>query len=151
MENSQAHVQEMLASARENLVTIAENSNLIEAAKLLSSGTDILVVCDADGVVQGVVTKTDVVRQIGADAGTNHFGQIAAIMTRDVLFCQANDLLHNVSIQMKARHLKNVPVIDGNNRPIGLLTARAILRVLLSEAEYQESQLIDYVKGVGYR
>ncbi len=32
-----------------------------------------------------------------------------------------------------------------------LLTARAVLRVLLSDAEYEEAQLVDYVKGVGYR
>jgi hypothetical protein len=32
-----------------------------------------------------------------------------------------------------------------------LLTARAVLRALLSDAEYEEAQLVDYVKGVGYR
>lgn len=52
---------------------------------------------------------------------------------------------------MKARHLKNIPVVDGENRPIGVVTARAVLRVLLSDAEFEEAQLIGYVKGVGYR
>lgn len=56
-----------------------------------------------------------------------------------------------VSARMKERHLKNIPVANGNNRPTALLTARAILRVGLGVAEDQEAQSIDYVKGVGYR
>ena len=59
--------------------------------------------------------------------------------------------LQDVSKLMKRRHLKNVPVVDGDGWPIGVLTARAVLRVLLSDAEYEEAQLIDYVKGIGYR
>jgi len=31
---------------------------------------------------------------------------------------------------MKGRRLKNIPVVDGDDRPIGVLTALAILRVL---------------------
>lgn len=59
--------------------------------------------------------------------------------------------LQDVSDLMRDRHLKNIPVVDGDNRPIGVLTARAVLSVLLSDVEYEEAQLVDYVKGVGYR
>ena len=84
----------------DQLVTIAENTRLNEAAKLLVSGTD---------------------------------------------------LLNDVSQRMQARHLKNILVIDGHKRPVGVLTARAILRALPGNAENQEAQLIDNVKVVGYR
>ena len=59
--------------------------------------------------------------------------------------------MQDVSERMKERHLKNIPVVDRDNRPLGVLTARAILRALLGDAKYEEAQLIDYVKGVGYR
>lgn len=52
---------------------------------------------------------------------------------------------------MKERHRKNIQVVDGDNRPIGVLTVPAVLRVMLSDAEYEEAQLVDYVKGMGYR
>ena len=57
-------VEEMVPAARERLVTIREDAPLIEAAGLLSAGTDIVLVCDDEGRLAGVVTKTDVVRQI---------------------------------------------------------------------------------------
>jgi CBS domain-containing protein len=72
-------------------------------------------------------------------------------MTRDVALCRAAEVLQDVAELMKDRHLKNIPAVDGNNRPIGMLTARAVLRILLGDAEYEEAQLVDYVKGVGYR
>ncbi|MCP8892312.1 CBS domain-containing protein [Sphingomonas faeni] len=144
-------VEGMLEVAREKLATIAEDARLIEAAKLLSSGPDLVVVCDSEGALRGVVTKTDIVRQISVCQGATCMCPASTVMTRDVALCRGTDLLQDVSKLMKARHLKNIPVVDGDNRPLGVLTARAVLRVLLSDAEYEEAQLVDYVKGVGYR
>ncbi len=144
-------VEGMLEAARENFVTIADDAKLIEAAKLLTSGTDLVIVCDGEGTLQGVVTKTDVVRQISVCQGATCMCPASTVMTRDVALCRGTDLLQDVSKLMKERHLKNIPVVDGEGRPIGVLTARAVLRILLSDAEYEEAQLVDYVKGVGYR
>lgn len=141
----------MLQAAREKLVTIIEDAKLIEAAKLLATGTDLVVVCDSRGVLQGVVTKTDVVRQISVYQGATCVCPVSRVMTQDVALCRGADRLQDVSRLMKERHLKNIPVVDRDNRPIGVLTARAVLRILLSDAEYEEAQLIDYVKGIGYR
>ena len=144
-------VKDMIEAARERLVTIADDGRLIEAAKLLTSGTDLVVVRDGAGVLQGVVTKTDVVRQISVCQGATCLCPVSTVMTRDVVLCRRSDHLQDVSERMKARHLKNIPVVDGDNRPLGVLTARAVLRILLGDAEYEEAQLVGYVKGVGYR
>lgn len=144
-------VEGMLEAAREKLVTIPDDATLIDAARLLSSGTDLVIVCDGEGVLQGVVTKTDVARQIGVCQGSTCMCPASTVMTRDVALCRSADALQDVARLMKERHLKNIPVVDGNNRPLGVLTARAVLRILLGDAEYEEAQLVDYVKGVGYR
>lgn len=144
-------VEGMLAAAREKLVTLPEDARLIEAAKLLTAGTDLVMACDSAGRLQGVVTKTDIVRQIAACEGAACRCPTATVMTSDVALCRPSDSLHDVAKRMKARHLKSIPVVDGDNRPLGVLNARAVLRTLLSDAEYEEAQLVDYVKGVGYR
>lgn len=144
-------VEAMLPAARENLVTIPDDAKLIEAARLLSSATDLVIVCNGDGVLQGVVTKTDVVRRIAVCQGAACMCLASTVMTRDVTLCRGADLLQDISTLMKERRLKNIPVVDGDNRPLGVLTARAVLRTLLSDAEYEEAQLVDYVKGIGYR
>lgn len=144
-------VEGILSAAREHLVTIADDAPLIEAAKLLRSGTDLLIVCSSQGLLAGVITKTDIVDQISQCRGAICTIAASLAMSRDVVFCRPEDQLQDVSVRMKERGLKNIPVVDEHSRPMGVLTARAILRVLLHNVEYEEALLMDYVKGVGYR
>jgi CBS domain-containing protein len=71
-------------------------------------------------------------------------------MTRDVVVCRPGELLQDVWKRMKERKLKNIPVVDQDSRPLGVLHARDILQVLLDESQDEESMLRDYVMGVGY-
>ena len=144
-------IEEMLPKARERLVTIANDVPLIEAAKLLQAGSELVIVCDTAGFLVGVITKTDIVAQISHCQGASCITAAALVMTRDVVLCRSTDLLHDVWARMKARGLKNVPVVDQESRPVGLLHARDILQVLLSESENEDAMLRDYVMGVGYR
>lgn len=144
-------VDDMPEAARARLVIIADDARLIDAAGLLTSGTDIVAVRDGKGVLQGVVTKTDVVRQMSVCQGAACHCPVSTVMTRDIVLCHGHDLLQDVSLKMKTRHLKNIVLVDEINRPLALLTARSILRVLLGESHHEEEQLVDYVSGVGYR
>lgn len=144
-------VEAVLPAARERLILISDGAPLIEAARLLRPGTDLVVVCSSEGFLAGVITKTDIVAQISQCQGASCTVAASVVMTRDVVLCHPGDLLQDVSARMKERSLKNIPVVDEHSRPIGVLTARAILRVLLHNVEYEEALLMDYVKGVGYR
>lgn len=144
-------VEAVLPAARERLILISDGAPLIEAARLLRPGTDLVVVCSSEGFLAGVITKTDIVAQISQCQGASCTVAASVVMTRDVVLCHPGDLLQDVSARMKERSLKNIPVVDEHSRPIGVLTARAILRVLLHHVEYEEALLMDYVKGVGYR
>ena len=144
-------VCQMLETIQRDYATISQAAKLIEAAKLLNSGCEIVMAVDREGAVQGVVTKTDVVRQISDCEGATCLSPVSLAMTREIVSCRTGDRLADVSQLMKERHLKNIPVIDEGNRLLGVLTARAILRELLGEVEFEEAQMINYVKGIGYR
>jgi CBS domain-containing protein len=143
-------VETLLSAARTKLVTIADDAPLIQAAKLLRAGTDIVVVCGSTGFLSGVITKTDVVRQISSCQGATCISAAALVMTRDVVVCRPTDWLHEVWSKMKERGFKNVPITDPDSRPMGVLNARDVLQVLLKEVENEESLLRDYVMGIGF-
>ena len=151
LESKIMFIEEMLPKARERLVTIAGDAPLLEAAKLLKAGTELVIVCDLSGLLAGVITKTDIVAQISNCQGANSKTAVALVMTCDVVRCEPKDLPRDVWARMKARGLKNIPVVDQESRPLGLLHARDILQVLLSESEDEDTMLRDYVMGVGYR
>lgn len=144
-------VSEILDTLKERQSIISFSTKLIEAAKLLLSGHEILIVIGPQGDVQGVVTKSDIVRQISNCEGAACLTPASSAMTREIVSCGSQDQLGDVSRLMKEHRLKNIPVIDEDNRLLGVLTAREILRVLLGEVEFEEAQMINYIKGIGYR
>lgn len=144
-------VEQLLPAARARLATISHDAPLRDAARLLRAGTDLVVVCAADGAAVGIITKTDVVAWISECQGSACTIASTSVMSADVLLCVSRDLVHDVWSKMQARGLKNVPIVDSECHPLGVLNARDMLSVLLREAKYEESLLRDYVMGVGYR
>lgn len=144
-------VERVLSAARERLITIKDEVPVIEAAKLLLDGhTDLLVVCGNDELVAGVITKTDVVRQMSVCHGSGCTMAASSVMTRTVVHCQTTDLLQHVWSVMKDRGLKNLPILNREFRPIGVLNARDALEALREEVEYEAVLLRDYVMCVGW-
>ena len=144
--------EQMLHRARERLATIGAGSPVREAADLMSRPhTDLVVVCDDDGGVVGVVTKTDIVGQIRQCGGSGCMARVDTIMTCAVISCHPGEALHDIWEVMKERGLQRVPLVDHGGKPIGIIYARDALQHLLDESENDEVLLRDYVMGIGYQ
>ena len=145
-------VERVLPIAIQRLNTIQPGALLTDAAKLLcDTHKALLVVCNPDGVMVGIISKTDIVRQIAHCEGSRCTTPAEAVMTRDVTYCHPSDLLQNVLSIMKERGFVHIPIVDQESKPFGVLNVRDALQILLGEVEYDASFLRDYVMGVGYR
>lgn len=144
-------VERILPIALKRLSTIRADASLTDAAKLLcDTHISLVVVCSPDGVMVGVMTKTDVVRQIAHCQGSRCTTAAAAVMTRDVTYCHPSDSLHDVLSKMKEHGFVHIPIVDQDSKPSGVLNVRDALQVLLGEVEFDASVLRDYVMGIGY-
>ena len=145
-------VDRILPAAQGRLATVNANGLLIDAARLLNGPQfNLVVVCDDSGKMAGVISKTDVVSRISHCTGCSCTMAAAQVMTTEVAFCGPGDWVNDVWSVIKERRLKNLPVVDQNSIPIGVLNARDVLQVLLEDVEYEEQLLRDYVSCVGYR
>lgn len=150
--NAVISVHALLPRARERLIVISSVAPVVEAARLLSvAHTGLVVVCNTEGQISGVVTKADVVREISTCTGCSCTTRVSDIMTEEVVFCTPGQALSDVWASMKKTSLKQIPVIDDSLRPLGVLYANDALETLLNEVEDNEVFLRDYVMGVGYR
>ena len=144
-------VGNILSRAFERLVVIEAEAPVKEAAALMSEPhTDLIVVCDHGDMV-GVLTKTDIVRQIGRCMGVGCTARVDSIVTRDVTYCRTYEILLDVWSVMRERGLQRVPILDDGRKPLGIIYAREALQALLSEAANEDELLRDYISGVGYR
>ncbi|WP_232845725.1 CBS domain-containing protein [Aurantimonas marina] len=144
-------VAKLLPTARERMPCIDINATLLQAARLLDDGREMLLVCDAEGRMTGVLTKTDVVRQTGRCAGASCTAPVVEAMTRDVTTAAPEGQLYGIWEVMKACGFRNIPIIGNSGRPLGVLNARDVLQILLQEVQQEEELLRDYVMNLGYR
>jgi CBS domain-containing protein len=132
------------------LVVIATDATLRTAASKFSSPhIGLLVVCDENSKIAGVVSKSDLLRHL-TQVGLVQ-APVAALMSRDVVSCGPDDDLYVTWQKMGARSLQNMPVLGTDAKPIGVLDIRDALKVLFEQEEYQERLLSNYVGGVGYQ
>ncbi len=144
-------VEQMFPQARERLATISAAASVTDAAAVTSRlHADLVVVCNETGRMVGVITKTDIVSQIGRCGADGCSASVDTIMTREVFSCRANELLQDVWTAVKERDLRCIPVLENGGKPIGILYSRDVLQGLLGEVEDEETLLRDYVMNVGY-
>ena len=144
-------VERILPIALQRLITIRDDALLTDAAKQLSSRhISLVVVCNPDGVMVGVITKTDIVRQIAHCEGFSCTMSVAAAMTRDLTYCHPSDVLQDVLSITKERGVVHIPIVDQDSKPAGVVNVRDALQALLGEAEDEGLLLRDYVMGIGY-
>jgi CBS domain-containing protein len=145
-------VEKIVPVARERLATIRDDAPLTEAAKFLDgSHINLVVVCDKHGAMAGVITRTDIVRQVSLCLGCGCTAPAATVMTKDVICCRPSESLQDVWLIMKEQKLLHVPIVDDDLRPLGVINARDALLVLLEGSEYETSLMRDYVMGIGYQ
>ena len=140
------------AIARSRLVTISADALLVEVANLLSDAhISLVVVCDSYGAMVGVITKTNIIQQIGRSCETIGTTVAADVMTRNVTSCRLTHSLLDVLSMMDKSGFVHIPVVDENSKPTGVVNAGDALRALMADEKYEAALLRDYVMGIGYR
>lgn len=145
-------VDHILPVARSRLATVGDDASLLQAATLLGAPhVSLIVVCNNAGKAVGVLSKADIVRQISHCEGHSCTVAVANVMTRDIVKCDPRDWLNDVWSTIKTVGVRQIPVLDEDSRPLGIVYAVDVVHALLTEAQDQEQLLRDYVMCVGYR
>jgi CBS domain-containing protein len=144
-------VKHILEAAQKRLVVLSQEASLFDAARILANrDTPLVVVCDTNGIVVGVIASSHVIKVL-ATAGVDALGfNAGAIMTKPVLSCHVDETLQQVWAVMNSRTLPCAPILDHDGRAQGVVHARDVAIALLDEVNYEEILLRDYVMGVGY-
>jgi CBS domain-containing protein len=102
--------------------TLSPGDTVQDAAQAMAElDVDAMAVV-ADDVLQGLVTERDLVIRVlaeGLDARTTTVGQV---MSLQVVSCSADAALDDVLRDMAERRIRHMPVLDADDRLIGMLT-----------------------------
>jgi CBS domain-containing protein len=132
--------------------TIGSDATFFEALdKMIKEKTNSLVVVDKEGKVAGMINTGDLIKEVVPDyleednAVTAHFANIemfmedvkkakdvsiSKFMTKNPATVDAEDSLMEVAAIAISKKQMRVPVVDGNKKPIGLITRTEVKQVI---------------------
>ncbi|MEM4004948.1 MAG: CBS domain-containing protein, partial [Desulfurococcaceae archaeon] len=125
------------------VVTIAENSTLREAMeKMVKFGFRRLPVVDREGMISGLITAIDIVREFGTHNIVRRINSedirdiltlpVSEIMVKDVAVVHMDDDLADAVSTMLSKNISSVLVIDDEGALKGIVTERDVLYAIVA-------------------
>lgn len=123
------------ALAMKNLLTAPPEATIREAAKrMVERKVGAILVVD-DGELVGIFSERDALERVlagGRDAEDTRLGDVC---TRELLVVRRNSPIKEC-VELVRRHgIRHIPVVDDENRPVGILSSRDFLSYVINELE----------------
>ena len=111
-----------------NVLTLSKDKALMEVIKVMSATTiSCIVITDEQNGVVGLITERDLIKKVLLEGKSPKKIALADIMTTNIITCEPEDYLHDISQKMKERNIRHMPVVL-NKKLVGLVTQSDIVR-----------------------
>ncbi len=141
-------IRQMLDEKGYKIYSVPPGSSVFDAIKLMAeAGIGALLVMDSERLV-GILSERDYTRKIVLNNRSSRETAVREIMTEKVLYMTPEQTVDDCMAMMSKHHVRHMPVME-NNRPIGMLSVRDVMRSVISEKEFIISQLENYISGNG--
>jgi CBS domain-containing protein len=119
---------------RDGLVCVLEDDRVGDVAMIMArSNIGAVLVLRNDGMLSGIFTERDLLRMAGADAPIDGDRIVASAMTRDPWGVTLEDGARHVAREMLARGFRHAVVFGEGRTPVGIVSMRDMLAMLLEE------------------
>jgi acetoin utilization protein AcuB len=125
---------------QKNLLTLSMDSPLSQAKEIFEkNNVHHIIITDDNGLLAGVITDRDLYKHLSPTVGTSHEThrdtallqkKTHQIMARNVIQTQADQSLNEAVLLLHDNHVSCLPVVNTENKPIGIITWRDLLKVL---------------------
>jgi CBS domain-containing protein len=141
-------VRDMLRQKGGQVFSVAPDASVLDALGLMSQhNTGALLVLKGDEV-EGILSERDCVRKVELEGRSARDTTVGAIMTRKVIYVEANQELEECMALMIDKNIRHLPVYDGG-KLLGLISVRDVLKEVVDVQKFMISQLEHYIKGGG--
>jgi CBS domain-containing protein len=115
-------VSEILANKGSNVISVARDATVLQAALVMNEHRVGSVVVLEHGQIVGMFTERDVLRRIVAERRDPSTTLVSEVMTTEVVCCTLNTTVEEARGSMKNRRIRHLPVVDGDHRMLGLIS-----------------------------
>ncbi len=140
-------VQDILKSKGSIVYSTRPGATVLEAVQHMNQHKlGALVVMQGDRVV-GIFTERDVLRRIVGEEKNPSTTQVADVMTHEVICCNPETDLEEVSAIMKQRRIRHIPICDDKGKLHGMISIGDVNACYASNQEQTITFLNEYIFG----
>ena len=126
------------------MITISPDASVRDLLSLLAEhNIGAVIVSSKDGVVDGIVSERDVVRNLNGDDAVLD-AKVQQIMTAVVQTCEPGHDVDAVMAQMTEHRIRHVPVIEDGDL-VGVVSIGDVVKSRITQLEFERDQLDSYV------
>jgi CBS domain-containing protein len=127
-----------------DVITINPDASVRDLLSLLAEhNIGAVIVSSNAGVVDGIVSERDVVRNLDGDDAVLD-AKVQQIMTAVVQTCEPGHDVDAVMAQMTEHRIRHVPVID-DGELVGVVSIGDVVKSRITQLEFERDQLDSYV------
>ena len=148
MANTKIKVKDCVNTKESAVITIRPDETVLNAIqKLALNNIGALPVCDAKGMLQGIVSERDLLETCAEDSRHISSIKVKNVMTKDVITCTPEDDLFNITGVLTEKGIRHIPILDGHET-VGIVSMRDIVALQLEDSEATVRFLNDYISGM---
>src|SRR3990172_13013976 len=118
---------------RKPVITISADANITEACRLMEQKNVGCLLAENNGRLCGILTDRDIALKVVGAQRDPRTTKVEDIMTRDPIRISVNSDLHHLTALMHAYHVRRVPIVDGADTPLGIVTMDDLIALLSEE------------------
>jgi CBS domain-containing protein len=107
---------------RKPLIKVAPQSSIAEACRLMERHNVGSLVVEKDGRLRGIITDRDIALRVAGALKDPQATLVEEIMTPDPIRISADKTLRHLISLMHAYHVRRVPVVNGFDTAVGIVT-----------------------------
>ena len=126
---------------------IAERGTTLlgDVCKVLAQhGIGAILVTDAEGHIEGIISERDIVKAIGKQGPGALAVPVAEVMTSSVVTCVEEDTINDVMAKMSVGRFRHVPVVK-DGKVAGLISIGDVVKHKIAQVEQEAEQMRSYI------
>ncbi len=138
-------VHQILQAKGREVASMTGDASVADAVKLLGERRiGALVVVDASGNLEGILSERDVVKAMATHGMDMSGRKVRDLMTSEVQTCKPADDVNSVMARMTAGRFRHVPVLDGGELA-GVISIGDAVKARMEELEHEREALEHYI------
>jgi len=140
-------VQHLLQTKNPEIWSVPPEATVFEALQLMAEkDVGALLVMEGEKLV-GIFSERDYARKVILQDRSSRQTRVREIMTAQVVCVSPEQTLDECMALMTARHIRHLPVVDSDERVVGVISIGDVVKAVISDQALLISHLHNYILG----